>query len=135
MGRRRGKPQGVTYAEMLARKRQIAAAVNAAAKDESVRLQADVRCQRQLWLCVIALNDRFGFGPQRCAEFLHACNDVMDEWDRMAENVGADYANEKLRQRAEQVTGMKIEYIYESQMAKAAELARRDGVHLDPMEI
>lgn len=130
-----GKPTGMRYADVLARKRQIAAAINAAAKDNSVRIQADVRCQRQLWLCVIALNERFGFGAERVTQFLHACNDIMDEWDQMADSVGPDYANEKLRQRAEQVTGMHIEHIYERQMQEAAELAKKDGIHLDPMEI
>lgn len=136
MARRHGgKRMGESYADVLERKRQIAAAVNAAAKDESVKLQADVRCQRMLWMCVITLNDKHGFGPKRCVEFLHEVGAVVDEWEKLAEDGGRDYANEKLRQRAEQVTGMKIEHLYENQMKKAHELAERDGVKLDPMEI
>lgn len=136
MGKRnRGKPQGATYAEVLARKRQIAAAVNAAARDESVQLISNVRCQRQLWMAAIALNEEYGFGGERIARFLRRMTKVVEEWEKIAGENDMEYANEKLRERAEQVTGIKIEYLYESELRKAREMAKRDGIALDPMEV
>lgn len=63
--RKPGKPQGMTYADQLARKRQIKEAVQQAAKDTAVQVKADIHTQRAMWLMCVAMNDAFGIGPER----------------------------------------------------------------------
>ena len=77
-----GKPRGMTYADVLARKRAIELGIQKAAADTALRVEADTRTQRAMWL------------------------------DQMTREVVADYAYEKLRRRAQQVTGMDIAYLY-----------------------
>lgn len=91
-----GKPRGMNYADMLARKRMIREAVQEAADDATVQLRADMATQKALWLAVCSVADAYGFGPER-----------------IKKEVDTDYAYEKLRLKAERVTGMKIEYLYE----------------------
>ena len=91
-----GKPRGMNYADMLARKRMIREAV-----------------QKALWLAVCSVADAYGFGPERMKKFFIALQENNDEITRMEKEVDTDYAYEKLRLKAERVTGMKIEYLYE----------------------
>lgn len=87
--KRLGKPRGMNYADMLARKRMIREAVQE------------------------AVADAYGFGPERMKKFFIALQENNDEITRMEKEVDTDYAYEKLRLKAERVTGMKIEYLYE----------------------
>ena len=124
--KRPGKPRGMNYADMLARKRMIREAVREAADDATVRLRADTATQKALWLAVCSVADAYGFGPERMKKFFVALQENNDEITRlfsllvlasyitrMEKEVDADYAYEKLRLKAERVTGMKIEYLYE----------------------
>ena len=47
--KRPGKPRGMNYADMLARKRMIREAVQEAADDATVRLRADTATQKAGW--------------------------------------------------------------------------------------
>lgn len=118
----------MTYADQLARQRMIREAVKASADDARVKVETDIRCQRQLWLCCIAMNEAFGIGPERFKRFAEVLTDLAEEYDRMASETGPDYANEKMRQRAEQITGIKIEYLYEHEMAEARSRNAKKGV-------
>lgn len=126
--RRKGKAPGMTYADQLARQRMIREAVKASADDARVKVETDIRCQRQLWLCCIAMNEAFGIGPERFKRFAEVLTDLAEEYDRMTTENGSDYANEKMRQRAEQITGIKIEYLYEHEMAEARRRNAEKGV-------
>lgn len=108
-----GKPRGMSYADMLARKRMIREAVQEAADDATVQLRADMATQKALWLAVCSVADAYGFGPERMKKFFAAFQENTDEIMRMEKEVDIDYAYEKLRLKAERVTGMKIEYLYE----------------------
>lgn len=108
-----GKPRGMSYADMLARKRLIREAVQEAAGDATVQLRADTATQKALWLAVCSVADAYGFGPERMKKFFAAFQENTDEITRMEKEVDIDYAYEKLRLKAERVTGMKIEYLYE----------------------
>ena len=103
-----GKPRGMNYADMLARKRMIREAVQEAADDATVQLRADMATQKAL-----SVADAYGFGPERMKKFFIALQENNDEITRMEKEVDTDYAYEKLRLKAERVTGMKIEYLYE----------------------
>ncbi len=58
---------------------------------------------------------------QRIKKFFVALQDNSEEFERMKNEVDEDYANEKLRLKAERVTGMEIKYLYEAE-------ARREDV-------
>lgn len=58
--KRPGKPRGMNYADMLARKRMIREAVQEAADDATVQLRADMATQKALWLAVCSVADAYG---------------------------------------------------------------------------
>lgn len=118
---RRGpsRPAGMTLADELARKRMLREAMQNAADDATVQVWADTATQRALWLAVCSIADAYGFGPERMRRFFVALQENTDELERMRAEVDEDYAYEKLRLKAEQVTGMPITYLYEKD-ARAA---------------
>lgn len=117
--RHTGLPAGVTYAEKLAYEKRKAEAIDRAAADSMVELRANAHTQRCMWLMVCTIADAYGFGPVRMKPFFETLQKNADELERMVEEVDEDYAFEKLRQRAEEVSGEKIEY-YLDVMAREA---------------
>lgn len=124
----RGLPPGMTYADKLARDRMIRNYVQASANDVRVKLETDIRCQRQLWLCCVAMNEAFGIGPERFKRFAEVLTDLSEDYEKMDRENGPEYANEKLRLRAEQITGMTIEYLYEHEIAEARRRNEAKGI-------
>ena len=108
-----GRPAGMTLADELARKRMLREAIQNAAEDATVQVRADAATQRALWLAVCSIADAYGIGPERMPRFFVALQENTDELERMRAEVDEDYAYEKLRLKAEQVTGMPITYLYE----------------------
>lgn len=121
MKKHRGKPQGMTYVDVLTRKKAVAAGIEKAATDAALKIETDTRVQRAMWLMVVSMADAFGIGPGRSQKFFEALQANSDLLTKMTEEADEDYAYEKLRQRAEQITGIKIEYLYEHE-ALAAQL-------------
>ena len=74
-----GKPRGMNYADMLARKRMIREAVQEAADDATVQLRADMATQKALWLAVCSVADAYGFGPERMKKFFIALQENNDD--------------------------------------------------------
>ena len=66
--------------------------------------------QRYLWLMAVSLYDAYGFGPERLQKFFEAFQENSDELAKMRAEVDDDYAFEKLRLRAEDVSRMDIRY-------------------------
>ena len=119
---KKGKPQGVTYADELARQRAVQAGIERFASDTALQIEADTRTQRAMWLMVCSIADAFGVGPERMKrDFFPALQANTDELERMTAENDEEYAYDKLRQRAEQVTGMEIEYLYEHEMIAASQ--------------
>lgn len=81
----KGKPRGMNYADLL-------------------------KAQRYLWLMAVSLHDAYGFGPERLQKFFEAFQENSDELAKMRAEVDDDYAFEKLRLRAEDVSRMDIRY-------------------------
>ena len=108
-----GRPAGMTLADELARKRMLREAIQNAAEDVTVQVRADTATQRALWLAVCSIADAYGFGPERMRRFFVALQENTEELERMRAEVDEDYAYEKLRLKAEQVTGIPITYLYE----------------------
>lgn len=111
---------GIPLAAKIARERRMREAVQEAAHNAAVQVESDIRTQRALWLSVASIADAYGFGPERIKKFFVALQDNAEEFARMKAEADEDYANEKLRLKAERVTGMQIQYLYE-QEARAAE--------------
>ncbi len=106
MKKRRGKPAGMNYADVLARKRMIRQAV----QDEVILHEVNISMQRYFWLMAVSLHDAYGFGPERLQKFFKAFQENSDELAKMRAEVDDDYAFEKLRLRAEDVSRMDIRY-------------------------
>lgn len=131
MAKHRGKPHGMTYADVLARKRAVAAGIEKAATNAALQIEADTRVQRAMWLMVVSMADAFGIGSGRSQKFFEALQANSDMIMKMSEEADEDYAYEKLRQRAEQITGIKIEYLYEHEALAAQLKHAKEGVQLE----
>ncbi len=127
-------PTGMTYANKLARDRMVKEAVEKAAKDDTVKLRSDIRLQQALWLHVVAMAKTFGFGPTRVQRFLNGLADASDEFVGLVEKHGQQYTLEKLRQEAERVSGIPIEYLYEKDVREARKRNEERGVFFSVIE-
>ena len=107
MKKRRGKPAGMNYADVLERKRLIRQAV----QDEVILHEVNISMQRHLWLTAVALHEAYGFSEKR----LDAFQAAADELQKMIDEVDQDYAYEKLRLRAEEISKRDIVF-YEDVM-------------------
>lgn len=126
-----GRPPGMTLADELARKQMIKQAVKEAAADATVQVRSDTATQRALWLAVCSIADAYGFGPERMKRFFEAFQENADELERMRNEVDEEYAYEKLRLKAERVTGTSIAYLYEKDAIAAEIRHAQEGISLD----
>lgn len=127
--KRRGLPQGMTYAQKLAQEKRIQKAVEEAAIDETVRIRADIQSQRMLWLCVVSMARAFGLGPKRVSDFFGELQAVSEWVEDNTEKHGHEYALDKLRQEAERSSGVPIDYLYEKEILQAKERNEANGVY------
>lgn len=111
------KAPGETYADVLAKRKIGEKTLELAMHDEAVNFAADIKTQRMLWAAVVALNEQFQFGPKRTRDFMAAMDEIVQEFDTMKKENGDAYAEEKLRQRASQVSDIEIKYQHEAEMA------------------
>ena len=111
MKKRRGKPAGMNYADVLARKRMIRQAV----QDEVILHEVNISMQRHLWLTAVALHEAYGCSEKRLDKFFDAFQAAADELQKMIDEVDQDYAYEKLRLRAEDISKREITF-YEDMM-------------------
>lgn len=124
----RGLPQGMTYAQKLAQEKRLQKAVEDAAVNETVRVRADIQSQQMLWLCVVSMARAFGLGPKRVSDFFSWLQ-IVSEWvEDMTKKHGRQYALDKLRQEAEKVTGIPIDYLYEKEILEAKAQNEAKGV-------
>lgn len=103
------KPKGMTYADVLAHARAQKAAVEA----RTVEAVANVQVQRMMWLMVCSMADAYGIGPKRAERFFECLQSNSDALQKMRDEVDDEYAWEKLRLKAQEVTGIDIRDIYE----------------------
>lgn len=109
-------PHGVNYAQVLAeekRKKDLQARVE---HETELQIHAEIFVQRALWLSIVSIADAYGYGPKRLEPYFEKLKENGDEFDQMCEDYDYDYALEKLRQKAEKVTGAKLEYKYEREL-------------------
>lgn len=124
----RGLPQGMTYAQKLAQEKRLQKAVEDAALNETVRVRADIQSQQMLWLCVVSMAEAFGLGPKRVSDFFGSLQSVSEWVEEMEKKHGRQYALDKLRQQAEKVSGVEIDYLYEKEILEAKARNEENGV-------
>lgn len=124
----RGLPQGMTYAQKLAQEKRLQKAVEDAALNETVRVRADIQSQQMLWLCVVSMAEAFGLGPKRVSDFFGSLQSVSEWVEDLEKKHGRQYAVDKLRQKAEQVSGIPIDYLYEKEIMEAKGRNEANGV-------
>ncbi len=130
----RAKKPGQSFAEAIHARQMVKEAVESKVMDEKINLETDILLQRFMWECIVALNEEFGFAQQRAVRYMTAIDKVQKEVEAMQDEHGSQYAYEKLRQRASQITGIEIKYIHEEEMVAAHQYAEADGVHFAPDE-
>lgn len=108
--KRKPIPHGQTYADVLAAEKRK----KEQERQIEMKLHTEVFVQRALWLSAVSIADAYGFGPERMERYFNKLRENSEEFDRMTEENDYDYALEKLRQKAEKVTGAKLEYLYGS---------------------
>lgn len=109
-------------------------AVEKAAESETVRVRADIQSQQMLWLCVVAMADAFGLGPKRVSDFFASLQSVSEWVGESTEKHGRQYALDKLRQKAEQVSGIPIDYLYEKDILAAKARNEAKGIFFPVLE-
>ena len=119
--RRHGKPQGASYADVLARKKFQREMCEKAAYDTTLQIQSEIRTQRALWMSVVAMNRAFGIGPKRFMKYAKELMEVTEWYQEMLDNTDEVYANEKLRREAAKCSGTEIEPLYDKEMQEAME--------------
>lgn len=136
MGKKKHKPlpPGMTYAEKLAQEKMVKEAVEKAARDHMVKTRAEILAQRDLWLQIVSIGKAFGVGQKRIWDYFDTFATVTEEFNDMTEKHGQEYALEKLRQEAEKLTGVPLEYLYEKEFAAARERNEARGVFFSVIE-
>lgn len=125
----KAKKTGQTYSDVLAKRRIGQETLRMAMEDQAVLLAADIFCQRQLWAAVVALNEVWKFGPKRTKDFLDQMELIADEFEAMKKEHGDAYAEEKLRQRAQKVSGIEILYQHEAERRAYEQMKAAEAAH------
>ena len=128
--RQRCSANGISMRDKLARERLIKQEIHEQVHDAVLHVEADTAIQRALWLAVVSVADAYGFGPQRLQKFFKAFQENTDDLMRMTREADEVYAYEKLRRKAEEVTGIKIEYLYEHEMLAAQIKHEKEGIEV-----
>ena len=124
-----GRKPGESYAEYLARERQIREAIDKSVHDTSVELIADQKRQVMLWEAVVALNRRFGFAETRAMDFMETLLEVNDELRRIAKEDGRYVATERLRKEYSNIIGQEEQLIHMDEIKRAKEENEAKGVY------
>lgn len=112
---RRGKPQGLTLSDMLARRKMMKECVQQATNDTTVELLSKRSSERLGWLSAVSIADAFGIGPKRMNRYFEVLQINTQELQKMIDENGEDFAYEKLRKKAEKVCGTRIIHLYEDE--------------------
>ena len=103
----------------ITKRKLVYEGVEKTSTDIALKIKIDRSNQKALWLAVTAIADAYGFGSKRIKLFFDALQANSDEYERMKREVDEEYADEKLRLKAEKITGIEIKYLYEDEMNEA----------------
>lgn len=110
-------PHGANYAQVLAAER----ARKEQERQLEMQMNAQIYVQRALWLSSVSIADAYGFGPKRMEPYFKALQENSEDFDRMVEEYDYEYALEKLRQKAEKISGAELNYLYEQELSDIRE--------------
>lgn len=114
-------PHGANYAQVLAAEKRK--------KEQEREIESQMRTQifvqRALWLSSVSVADAYGFGPKRMEAYFKALQENSDEFERMVEEYDYEYALEKLRQKAERISGTELDYLFEEELRELKK--RKEG--------
>lgn len=114
-------PHGANYAQVLAAEKRK--------KEQEREIESQMRTQifvqRALWLSSVSVADAYGFGPKRMEAYFKALQENSDEFERMVEEYDYEYALEKLRQKAERISGTELDYLFEKELRELEK--RKEG--------
>lgn len=113
--KRKPIPHGANYAQVLAaekKKKDLQAQIE---RETELKIHTEIFVQRALWMSIVSVADAYGFGPKRLEPYFEEMKKNSEEFEQMCEEYDYDYALEKLRKKAEKVTGSKIDYKYEKE--------------------
>lgn len=119
--RRNGRLPGETLAESIQRKKKTNEAYANAVVDDTLDIKTEIRVQRVLWMCCIAMHRAFGIGANRFRQFTQEL-DIVSRWyvDNKKKGRGDDvYANEMLRREASRIAGMEVSPLYDEEMMES----------------
>lgn len=125
--RRNGRLPGETLAESIQRKKKTNEAYANAVVDDTLDIKTEIRVQRVLWMCCIAMHRAFGIGANRFRQFTQEL-DVVSRWylDNKKKGRGDDvYANEMLRREASRIAGMEVSPLYDEEMMESLNELKR----------
>lgn len=105
-------PNGANYAQVLEAER----AKKEAERQVEMQIHAETFVQRALWLSAVSVADAFGLGPKRMHRYFEKLRENSEDFEKMCEETDYAYALEKLREKAERLTGEKVEYLYEKEV-------------------
>ena len=112
MKKRKPIPKGATYAQVLAAEK----AKKDAERQLEMQFNANIYVERALWLAAVSISDAYGFGPKRMEAYFAKLRENSEEFESMCEEVDYTYALEKLREKAQKVTGAELTYVYEREL-------------------
>lgn len=121
------KSHGESYADVIAKRKIGEATLKMAMEDKAVELAADIKTQRMLWAVIVALNEKYEWGPKRTRDLLEAMDLVLADFATMKEEHGDDYAEEKLRERAAKVSGIDVKYMHEAEIEAYQKIKEKEA--------
>ena len=124
-----GRKPGESYAEYLARERQIRAAIDKSVHDRSVEVIANQKRQVFLWEAVVALNRKYGFAEKRAFDFMNTLDEVNAELCKIAKEDGKYVATEYLRKEVCRITGMEVQLMHVDEMIQAKAENEAKGIY------
>lgn len=128
--RQRCNATGVPLRDKLAYQRELKDAINRQAHDVTLEILSNRQSQRVLWLAVISMCQAYQIGEKRMPLFFEAMEENRAEYERMISEVDLEYADEKLRIKAEEVSHMPIKQVYQDGIDAAVEKHEKEGIEL-----
>ena len=111
--KRPGLPKGISYADYMGIKQRATQEALEKAKDDYTKALSDRQAQREYWLAILVLHDRFGFGAERAAQFEEGMKEAHEEYAALMEAGEQEYADAKLQKAVSEITKKDTELLYE----------------------
>lgn len=128
--RQRCSATGVPLRDKLAYQRELKNAINRQAHDVTLEILSNRQSQRVLWLAVISMCQAYQIGEKRMPLFFEALEENRTEYERMVAEGDLEYADEKLRRKAEEVSHMPIKQVYQDGIDAAQIKHEKEGIEL-----